>query len=70
MQCPSQMDTFEFPQFKCLLFEGKGNLKMVRNYFFLQWLGNRCRSSVRLADKKISQIPDGDYSKPSDTTNV
>ena len=48
----------------------KGISKWWENYFFLQRLGNRCRSSVRLADKKISQIPDGDYSKTSDTTNV
>ena len=48
----------------------KGISKWWENYFFLQRLGNRCRSSVRLADKKISQIPDGDYGKTSDTTNV
>ena len=48
----------------------KGISKWWKNSFFLQRLGNRCRSSVRLADKKISQIPDGDYSKTSDTTNV
>ena len=41
MQCPSQMDTFEFPQFKCLLFEGKakGNLKMVKKFFLFTKVG-------------------------------